>query len=212
MTTAPIALDVTPPSDASARFATAAAWWDALGRVPLERIVFDPLPGTATVEDVVRLDDHEDRLCELIEGTLVRKAVGFIESQIGMEIGRLLANFVKEHRLGWVTGEGGMVQLRPKRVRIPDVAFVSFERLPADRPPSDAAPEVAPDLAVEVLSKSNTRREMEIKLREYFEAGVRLVWLVDPPTRRVEVYHSPTAMTRLDAADTLTGGDVLPGL
>src|SRR5688500_6637449 len=63
-----------PPPPAAPRFRSAEEWWDSLGRVPLHRIVFDPLPGTATEADVLRLDDHEDRLCELIDGTLVEKA------------------------------------------------------------------------------------------------------------------------------------------
>src|SRR5206468_1626606 len=69
----------------------------------------------------------------------------------------------------------------------------------------------APDLAVEVLSKGNTRAEMDRKLREYFAAGVRLVWLIDPKTRTARVHTSPEEMTRLGEGDTLDGGDVLPG-
>ena len=79
-----------PSSTEQVHFRTAADWWDALGGVPLNRIVFDPWPGTATEADVIRLDDHEDRLCELIDGTLVEKTMGFEESVLAVRIGYLL--------------------------------------------------------------------------------------------------------------------------
>ncbi len=207
---------LSPPSIASeaehpVTYRTAAEWWEALGQVPLERIVFNPLPGTATEEDVVRLDDHEDRLCELIDGTLVEKTMGYEESLIAMEIGRLLGNFVKPRKLGLVSGEAGMMKILARRIRIPDVAFVSRQRLPGGEIPKRPVPQLVPDLAVEVISESNTRKEMDNKLREYFAAGTRLVWYVDPPSRTVEIYTSPESSVRLGMDDMLTGGEVLPG-
>jgi Uma2 family endonuclease len=97
------------------------------------------------------------------------------------------------------------------RIRIPDVAFISFDRLPGRTMPTSPIPAIAPDLIVEVISDSNTRAEMDNKLREYFAAGTRLVWYVDPPTRTVDVYTSPQNPQRLTVTDTLSGGDVLPG-
>jgi Uma2 family endonuclease len=196
---------------AEVHYRTAVEWWEALGQVPFERIVFDPWPGTATEADVVRLDDHDDRLCELIDGTLVEKAMGYDESAVAMIIGHILLTFVAPRKLGIVTGEAGMMRILARRVRIPDVAFVSFDRLPDRKRPKGPIPELAPDLAVEVLSDSNTRREMENKLQEYFAAGTRLVWYVDIKTRSVEVYTSPTQKNRISGADLLQGGDVLPG-
>lgn len=198
------------PSSPPARFRTAAEWWEALGNVPMERIVFDPWPGTATEQDVVRLDDHEDRLCELVDGTLVEKPMGYEESAIAVEIAVLLRNFVKPRKLGLVTGADGMMKILTRRIRIPDVAFVSYARLPDGKVPDRPVPELAPDLAVEVLSDSNTRREMTNKLQEYFTAGARLVWYVDPKTRTVDVYTGPDASTRLSENEQLTGGQVLP--
>lgn len=192
-------------------FPTAVEWWDALGRVPFERIVFDPLPCTATEQDVVRLNDHEDRLCELIDGTLVEKTYGFDESVLEVRIAYLLMNHVIARKLGIVTGAGGPMRLFAGRVRIPDVAFVSFDRLPNRKSPGVPIPDLAPDLAVEVLSDRNTRREMENKLQEYFKAGTKLVWYVDFKTRSVEVYTSPANITRLSGGDVLGGGNVLPG-
>jgi Uma2 family endonuclease len=100
----------------------------------------------------------------------------------------------------------------PRLVRIPDVSFVSWDRLPKREVPADPIPDLAPDLAVEVLSEGNTEKEMQRKLKEYFLAGVRLVWYVDPRTRTVEVYSAPDQRTVLMEQQTLTGGDVLPGL
>ncbi|HEY8669190.1 MAG TPA: Uma2 family endonuclease, partial [Tepidisphaeraceae bacterium] len=137
---------------------------------------------------MLRLDDHEDRLCELIDGTLVEKVMGYEESAVALRIAHLLMAFVAPRKLGILTGEAGMMRIMPNRVRIPDVAFVSFDRLPGRKSPGVPIPHLAPDLAVEVLSESNTRQEMQKKLQEYFTAGTRLVWYVDLKTRSVDVY------------------------
>jgi Uma2 family endonuclease len=113
--------------------------------------------------------------------------------------------------LGIVTGPDGTVELMPDLVRIPDVAFTSWDRLPGRRGPRDPVPRLAPNLAIEVLSRSNTPGEMKAKRQDYFTAGVQVVWEIDPDTRTVVVYTAPTAGTTLGAADTLTGGAVLPG-
>jgi Uma2 family endonuclease len=97
-------------------------------------------------------------------------------------------------------------------VRIPDVSFLSWRQLPGGRVPDVAIADLAPDLAVEVISRSNTREEMEEKLRDYFAAGVRQVWYVyHRPRCEVRVYTGPTQFTVLTEQDTLDGGDVLPG-
>jgi len=182
------------------------------GAIPLNRVVRDPAPGTATVADVVRLDDHHDRLCELIDGTLVEKTVGFYESLLATEMILMLGAFVKDAKLGVVAGADGMMQIFPDQVRIPDGSFISWEDLKDSGFPNNPAPHMAPTLAVEVISKSNTAKEMERKLGEYFEAGSQLVWYVYPIEREVKVYTSPTGVTVLKETDTLTGGELLPGL
>lgn len=78
--------------------------------------------------------------------------------------------------------------------------------------PPDPIPDLAPDLAFKVLSEANTEREMRRQLKDYFLAGVRLVWYVDPLTRTVTVYTAPDRQTRLTEDQALSGGDVLPGL
>ncbi len=195
-------------ADAPTRFRTVAELLHRLGDVPADRVRLQPSPGTATERDLLR---PEGRLCELVEGVLVEKAMGFAESLLVVELILALGSFVKAHRLGMVTGADGMVRLFPGLVRIPDVAFFSWDRIPGDVAPSEPVPALAPDLAVEVLNRGNTKREMERKLREYFEAGVRLVWMIDPKTRTARIFTSPEASTRLGEGQRLDGGDVLPG-
>jgi Uma2 family endonuclease len=184
---------------------------DRLGHVPLERIRFRPAPGTATEDDVLEIVRRERRLCELIDGVLVEKAVGYAESVLAIYIGRMLGNFVGPRNLGHVTGEAGMVRLFPGLVRIPDVAFAAWDRFPQRRLTGEPIPQLAPDLAIEVLSQSNTAAEMKIKTEEYLAAGVRQVWLVDPKSRTVTLYETADNPISLGEQDVLDGGTVLPG-
>jgi len=191
---------------------TVADFFLRFGALPIDRIVRDPAPGTATVNDVVRLDDHDDRLCELFDGTLVEKTVGVYESFLACQLIAILNSFVIENKLGIVVGEGGMMQISPEQVRIPDVAFISWEDLKGSGFPDDPVPHMSPTLAVEVISKSNTAKEMERKLGEYFEAGTQLVWYVYPLERQVKAYTSPTDVATFSEFETLTGGELLSGL
>ncbi len=137
--------------------------------------------------------------------------MGFPKSFLASEIIRLVSNFVVEHDLGLVTAPDGTLRLMLGLVRLPDAAFISWQQLPKRKCPNEAIVSLIPELAVEVLSASNTRREMERKLKEYFLAGSRLVWLVDPDSRTVDVHTAPDRFTRLQEGDVLDGGDVLPG-
>ncbi|MEO6811947.1 MAG: Uma2 family endonuclease [Isosphaeraceae bacterium] len=184
---------------------------DQLGDVPPSRVLMRPAPGQATEADVLTVNDREGRLCELVDGVLVEKAMGYSASALAMILGRLLLNFVLPRNLGLVTGADGMVRLFPGLVRIPDVAFASWDRVPGRTMPKDPIPDLVPDLAIEVLSDSNTKREMVRKVGEYFDAGVRLVWLVDPKARTVAVHAPATDPVILDLTATLDGGEVLPG-
>ncbi len=103
------------------------------------------------------------------------------------------------------------MELPGRPVRAPDVAFISWERMANRRRPSDPIPALTPDLAIEVLSVSNTLGEMARKRDEYFGAGVRLVWEIDPRARTVRIYTAIDQFRDLTAADTLTGDPVLPG-
>jgi Uma2 family endonuclease len=184
---------------------------ERFGPVPLSRIRLDPAPGTASEEDVVEIHDHEDRLYELVDGVLLEKTVGTYESYLAALLVHLMWAFVKEHDLGIVLGADGMMRLAPGLVRIPDAAFISWARLPGRRIPHDPIADLAPDLAVEVLSKSNTPKEMERKLSDYFAAAVRQVWYVYPDRREVRVYVALGEPTLFTQQQTLGGGDLLPG-
>jgi Uma2 family endonuclease len=182
-----------------------------LGGISPKRIRCNPALGTATPADVIRIRNRERRLFELVNGVLVEKVMGFWESALALELGRLLGNFVTRHKLGIVAGEAGMLQLSPGLVCIPDLCFISAARLARHRGAGEAILPLAPDLAIEVVSEGNTRREMKRKIGEYFDAGCRLVWVVDPLTRTVAVHTSATDQITLTEKQTLTGGDVLPG-
>jgi Uma2 family endonuclease len=182
-----------------------------LGGVPLDRIRFRPRPGTATVQDVIDVEEQEGVLCELVDGVLVEKPVGLLESQLAGFLVGLLNAFVIPRNLGIVTLPDGALELMPGLVRIPDVAFIGWDRMPGRRRPPAPIPRLAPDLAVEVLSRRNTPAEMAVKCQEYFSAGVPLVWLIEPRARTVEVFTSLTQSTTLGPADALDGGAALPG-
>ena len=181
-----------------------------LGGIPSRRIRFRPTPGTATERDVTELHDRENRLFELVDGVLVEKAMGFYESALAAILLSALNRFAEEHDLGLVLGADGTMRLAPGLVRIPDVSFIAWDRLEGiDR--RQPIPDLAPSLAVEVLSRGNTRREMQRKCREYFQAGVELVWTLDPEARRMTVHTSPEQWTAIDESGALDGGRVLPG-
>lgn len=133
------------------------------------------------------------------------------ESLIACTLIQWQKNFLDEHPLGIVLGEGGALHNLPRRMRIPDVSFIRWERFPERKLPRDRVFRVAPDLAVEILSEGNTDDEMRIKVTEYFRAGVRLVWLIDPETRSARVYTSADQCDSLDQNGVLDGRDVLPG-
>ncbi len=189
--------------------------WTALdlvqrfGPLPLRRVRFDVPPGTATERDVVRIFACEKRLCELVDGVLVEKAMGYWESVLAITLGRLLGNFVAERNLGVVAGEAGMMRLAPGLVRIPDLSFVSWARLPGG--PREPLPDLVPDLAVEILSEGNTEQEMAGKRHEFFGAGCRQMWFVDVRARTVEVFFATDRSVLLREGQVLEGGDILPG-
>jgi Uma2 family endonuclease len=203
---------MTSVSTPTAAIETLADLLEQLGGIAPDRVRFRPAPGTATEEDVLAIrNSPERRLCELVDGVLVEKTMGFREAYLGSIVTAILWTFVRRRNLGLVTGASGMMRLMAGLVRIPDGAFISWSRLPNRRVPTEPIPDVAPDLAVEVLSTGNTAREMARKRQDYFAAGVQVVWQVDPRTRTVEVFTSPEQSTVLHEAQTLEGGTVLPG-
>ncbi len=182
-----------------------------LGDIPYTRLRLSPRFGNARESDVVELLERENIPCELVDGYLVEKVMSHPESCLASNLITDLTNFLRGKRLGVVSGEAGLMRILPKVIRIPDVAFVSYGRLPGKKYPSDAISPVAPNLAVEILSKGNSKAEMARKRKEYFSSGVELYWEIDPKKRIVDVYTAEDQMDRLISSDTLTGGTVLPG-
>ena len=162
-------------------------------------------------EDLPYLMPEEER-CELVAGELIREPLpGEGHGLVAAALVAHLYEFVRDRRLGRVHGETGFVVARdPDTVRGPDAAYVSVERSAATvrRGPFF---EGAPDLAVEVLSPSNTRQEITAKIREYLSAGAGAVWVVDPARRTVTVHGPDREPRTLSPEDILDGGTVLPG-
>ncbi len=191
---------------------TAADLVERFGAIPLYRIRHDPPPGNGTEQDVVEIHNREKKLYELIDGVLLGKTVGAYESYLAMLLVQLLGAYVRETNMGIVLGPDGTMRLAPGLVRIPDVSLICWDRLPGRKVPHEPIFDLAPDLAVEVISKHNTPREMDRKLADYFAAGVRQVWYVyHTPVPEVHVFAAPDDRTVLSQQETLGGGDLLPG-
>ncbi len=181
-----------------------------LGHIPLERICCDPPPGQATFEDLLRMQAAEGRLYEWVDRTLVEKAMGWQESMLAGILLHWLHQYLESNNLGLATGADGFSRLFPDTVRGPDVAFVNWWRLP-NGVPIDPIPDLVPNFVIEILSVGNTRGEMARKRREYFHAGVQLVWIIDPRARNVAVYHSADNAVIADNSHLLNAGEILPG-
>ena len=195
----------------TATFETAAELLAQLGDIPPSRVRLKPTPGTATEQEVLDVWKRDRKLCELIDGTLVEKTVGHREGYLAWWIGFHLGDYLRRNDIGYGLGADGMMRIAPHLVRIPDVSFISWERLGARLIPSTPIPDLVPDLAIEIISEGNSAAEMERKLHEYFDAGISLVWYVYPETRTVRVFTSTEDATTIEADGTLDGGDILPG-
>jgi hypothetical protein len=123
-----------------------------LGNVSAHRVRLHPTPGTATEKDVIALLDHDNRPCELVEGTLVEKAIGYEESEIAGLLLTFLNIFVRPRKLGVVTGADGTIRLFPGLVRIPDVAFASWSCFPDRKRPRAPIPQLAPDFLLRPMT------------------------------------------------------------
>lgn len=180
-----------------------------LGGIPAQRVRLTPPPGHAVLDDLAAAHQRGS-LCELVDGTLVEKAMGYEQSVVAAAISHILRQFVLQHGLGLVSGADGFFQLQSS-TRGPDVAFVARDRLPEGRMPTQAYPQLTPNLVVEVLSPGDTMAEMARKRMEYFHAGVDVVWMVDCLNRSVAVYTSPSAVQVLGETDTIDGGSAVHG-
>jgi len=154
-----------------------------------------------------------DGKAELVRGEVrLSPAPGAPHGAAAMNLAVALANYVKAHRLGRVFGDSvGYELVRfPHTVRIPDTSFVRGERISADgvRP---GLFKFAPDLAIEVISPSETASSLEEKIRDYATSGTLLIWIVDPMRRTIMVIPAAAPVSWLAEGDTLDGGAVIPG-
>ncbi len=164
-----------------------------------------------TPEDLLTLRDGPRY--ELVDGQLVEKFMGAKSARIAQVVNRHIDIYAEAHKLGLVFPPDCGYQIfpdSPGRVRKPDGSFVRFGRLHGDKPP-DGLMRIPPDLALEVVSPNDLAEHVEIRVNELLEAGVRLVWVVYPNARVVNVFRKDGTSSKLTSKDELTGEDVLPG-
>lgn len=165
-----------------------------------------------TPEDLLAMPDAGR--FELIDGDLVERKMSALSSLIAAEICFFLISHCKERGLGWVLdSEVGYKCFTwdPRKLRRADVSFLSAARYSLDRLSREGQVSIAPDLAVEVISPGDEVAELNRKLDDYRRAGVRLVWVIDPGTRIVDVHALDGTIVRLHEGDELNGGDVVTG-
>jgi len=171
------------------------------------------------VEDFVSLEEFQQMTeedayrVELVRGRILREPPpAEAHDWLSFELGWAIRTFAREHDLGIVVANSTFIlHVDPPTVRMPDVAFIAKRSLPTGGFSMERSWRVAADLAVEVLSPSNTAIEIQQKVLEYLDCGTRLVWVVDPAARCVTVYRSRVDIRLLKEQDVLEGGDVLPG-
>lgn len=164
-----------------------------------------------SAEEFAWLADHSGY--ELVDGQLREKGMGAQSSWIARELSAALTRYLESRAAGDLFDSECGYQCfphRPNLVRKPDVSFVKSGRLPNDELPLGWI-RIAPDLAVEVISPNETAFNVEAKIEEYLRVGVRLIWVVSPATRTVNVYRLDGSVTRLLETQALDGEDVLPG-
>lgn len=163
----------------------------------------------ATEEDLLRTPKDGQKY-ELVDGAIRVSPGGARHSAVAVRVAIRLHAFATEHRLGEAFESSVGFRLPGGNVRSPDASFVAAGRFSGDKPPDDF-PDLAPDLAVEVVSPGDRPRYVLDKVGEYLEAGVHLVWVIDPRRARAVVYRSLSDVRELGPDDVLDGEDVLPG-
>lgn len=184
----------------------------AVGDQPPDRVLLDPQPGTATEADLLRHSTaHPKRRVELVNGTLVEKPMGAREAYLAFTLIGYLWAYQRTHNIGVFGAPDALMRLAAGMVRLPDIHFTSWANLPADSAHLRPVVDYPPDLAVEILSESDRPGMTAQKLREYFDAGTQVVWVIDQDDQTATVYTAPDVFTTLTATDTLDGGTLLPG-
>jgi Uma2 family endonuclease len=165
---------------------------------------------TYTPEDLLQMPDG-DRY-ELVNGQLIEGNMSGLATATAASVIRHLGNYVVENQLGIVFASEAQYRCfpdEPRKVRKPDASFVQTSRYSSDL--MHGLIRIPPDLAVEVVSDNDTYYEVEDKISDYLAAGVRLIWVFNPPTRNVRVLRPNAPARQFAATETISGEDVLPG-
>jgi len=179
-----------------------------LGGIGPSRVRVVPSVGGANEESLL---SPSGRYCELVDGTFAEKAMGFFETFLASVLVQFIQRWPEYDSFGFAVAEGALTKLGEGIVRIPGVSFYRWDRIGSRMVPRDPICRLTPNLAVEIVSRSNTRAEMERKRQEYFDAGVELVWIVYPTTQTAEVWSTPRDCHIAGIDDVLSGGNILPG-
>jgi Uma2 family endonuclease len=165
-----------------------------------------------TPEDLLRMPD-EGKGYELVNGELKEMPVSTESSRVAGEVHFRLRSHCAGNPIAWVFPEGTSFRCFPgdrNRVRRADTSLILLDRMPLATYEDEGHCTTVPDLVAEVISPNDLAGEVEAKLAEWLDAGVKVVWVVNPTTRSVRV-HGSSGYTFLRASDTLTVPDVLPG-
>ncbi|ODS30021.1 MAG: hypothetical protein SCARUB_04876 [Candidatus Scalindua rubra] len=163
-----------------------------------------------TEESLMSLPDNGNKY-ELVKGKLKMNPAGFEHESIGLRLGGALERFVRENKLGIVCGSSAGYWMKSGNFRSPDVSFVGKDRLKGFKRLPKGFLKGAPNLAVEILSPSDTVEELHEKVVEYFDNGSQLVWVVNPEEQIVLVYHSQQPEKLLRKGDNLDGENIVSG-
>jgi Uma2 family endonuclease len=166
-------------------------------------------PSPATEADLLQTP-RDGTKYELVDGTIRMSPAGYRHGRISVRLAVAMERYATERRLGELVDSSTGFRLPGGNVRCPDLAFVRRERVPQGEAAAGFA-DFAPDLAVEVLSPGDDARNILDKVGEYLQAGVRLVWVIDPRASRAAAYRSLTDVRQVTAEGELDGEDVVPG-
>jgi len=179
----------------------------AMPPIPAESMT--PVPPPTAIAPII----PDDMLYEVVDGQVVEKKMSARETEIASILVGMLTPYLRTNRLGKVVGEM-LFRINPENDlrRRPDVAFVSHARWPFNRRvPNVPVWDMVPDLAIEVVSPSNSASTILRKVHEYFKAGVARVWVVYPEQTEVYIYSTPQQVQVVGIGQELDGGDLLPG-
>jgi Uma2 family endonuclease len=166
---------------------------------------------TVTPDELLRMPDGV--AYELVNGELLEREMGAKAAWVAGQVHTALNLYSQQTSAGWAFPDGTGIQCYPDdpgKVRRPDACFVAAGRFESNEVP-DGFLRLAPDLVVEVVSPNDFYYDVEQKVGEYLDAGVRLVWVIDPANRKVKVYRNDGRVTQVDESAELSGENVLPG-